>query len=51
MPQTEDEAITKAQKFDLIYSQSGYLYSVLPDAPLPLPFGQDKPEHHMLQMG
>jgi hypothetical protein len=33
MPQTKEEAITKAQHFDLIYSQSRYLYIVLPDAP------------------
>jgi hypothetical protein len=37
MPQNE----YKAQKFDLIYSQSGYLYMVLPDAPHPLPFNQE----------
>jgi hypothetical protein len=40
MPQTEDESITKSQQFGLIYSQSGHFYSVLPDAPHPLPFGQ-----------
>jgi hypothetical protein len=33
MPQNKDEAITKAQQFDLIYSQSEYLYMVLQDAP------------------
>ena len=27
------EAILKAQQFDLIYAQSGYLYTVIPDAP------------------
>jgi hypothetical protein len=43
IPQTEDEAITKAQQFDLIYSQLRYLYTMLPNAPLPLPFHQDKP--------
>jgi hypothetical protein len=32
MPQSEEEAITKAQHFDLIYSQSGYLYTCS-DAP------------------
>jgi hypothetical protein len=32
-PQSEEEAISKAQQFDLIYAQSGYLYTVLPDAP------------------
>jgi hypothetical protein len=42
-PQSKEEAISKAQQFDLIYSQSGYLYTVLPDAPRPVPFGQDKP--------
>jgi hypothetical protein len=42
-PQTEEEAINKAQQFDLIYAQSGYLYTVFPDAPRPTPFGQDKP--------
>jgi hypothetical protein len=42
-PQSEEEAISKAQQFKLIYSQSGYLYTVLPDAPRPMPFGQDKP--------
>jgi hypothetical protein len=41
-PQTEEEAISKAQQFDLIYAQSGYLYTVLPDLPKPTPFGQDK---------
>jgi hypothetical protein len=42
-PQNEYEAITKAQYFDLIYAQSRYLYTILPYAPHPLPFGQDKP--------
>src|SRR5713226_6972161 len=32
-PQFEEEAILKAQQFDLIYAQSGYLYTVIPDAP------------------
>src|SRR5713101_4720233 len=32
-PQTEEEAILKAQQFDLIYAQSGYLYTIIPDAP------------------
>jgi hypothetical protein len=41
-PQSEEEAIKKAQQFDLIYAQSGYLYTVFPDAPRPIPFGQDK---------
>jgi hypothetical protein len=43
LPPIEEEAISKAQQFKLIYSQSGYLYMVLPDAPRPMPFGQDKP--------
>jgi hypothetical protein len=42
-PQSEEEAINKAQQYDLIYSQSGYLYIVLPDLPKPMPFSQDKP--------
>ena len=32
-PQSKEEAILKAQQFDLIYAQSGYLYNVIPDAP------------------
>ena len=32
-PADEAKAIQKAQHFDLIYAQSGYLYSILPDAP------------------
>jgi hypothetical protein len=32
-PQSEEEAISKAQQYDLIYAQSGYLYTVLPDLP------------------
>ena len=31
--QSEEAAILKAQQFDLIYSQFGYLYTVIPDAP------------------
>jgi hypothetical protein len=42
-PQSEEEAISKAQQYDLIYAQSGYLYIVLPDLPKPVPLGQDKP--------
>jgi hypothetical protein len=42
-PQYEEEAISKAQQYDLIYAQSGYLYTVILDAPRPVPFGQDKP--------
>ena len=34
-PQSEEEAILKAQQFDLIYAQSGHLYTVIPDAPRP----------------
>ena len=32
-PQSEEEAILKAQQFDLIYAQSGYLYTIIPNAP------------------
>jgi hypothetical protein len=28
-PQTEEESISKAQQYNLIYAQSGYLYTVL----------------------
>jgi hypothetical protein len=42
-PQSEEEAISKSQQYNLIYSQSGYLYIVLLDLPKPVPFGQDKP--------
>jgi hypothetical protein len=41
--QSEEEAMKKAQQFNLIYAQLGYLYTVLPYAPRPVPFGQDKP--------
>jgi hypothetical protein len=37
-PQFEEEAISKAQQYDLIYAYLGYLYMVLPDAPRPIPF-------------
>jgi hypothetical protein len=30
---TEEDAIMRAQQFDLIYSQSGLLYTILPNAP------------------
>jgi hypothetical protein len=30
---SEEEAIMRAQQLELIYSQSGLLYEVLPDAP------------------
>jgi hypothetical protein len=43
-PQYEEETIRKAQQFDLIYAQSSYLYKVIPDAPRPILFGQNKPE-------
>jgi hypothetical protein len=33
MPNSEEEAIQKAQQYDLRYAQSGYLYTILPDAP------------------
>jgi hypothetical protein len=36
--QSEEEAINKAQQFDLIYAQSSYLYIVFPNAPRPIPF-------------
>ena len=32
-PQSKEEAILKAQQFDLIYAQSRYLYTVILDAP------------------
>jgi hypothetical protein len=41
-PQTEEESINKAQQYNLIYSQTGYLYTVIPDALRPVPFVQDK---------
>ena len=31
----EEEAILKAQQLDLIYSQFGILYEIIPDAPWP----------------
>ena len=31
--QSEEETILKAQQFDLIYAQSGYLDTIIPDAP------------------
>lgn len=31
-PQTEEETVSKAQHLELIYTQSGYIYHVLPDA-------------------
>jgi hypothetical protein len=38
-PQSEEEAISKAQQFDLIYAQSCYLYTLFPYEPGPIPFG------------
>jgi hypothetical protein len=32
---TEEQAIARAQYLDLVYSQSGTLYEMLPDAPRP----------------
>ena len=32
-PQSKEKAILKAQQFDLIYAQSGCLYTVIPDTP------------------
>lgn len=32
---TEDQVITRSQYLDLVYSQSGMLYDVLPDSPQP----------------
>ena len=34
-PQSKEEAILKAQQFDLIYAQSGCLYTVILDTPRP----------------
>ena len=34
-PQTEEAALQIALKYDLIYAQSGYVYTVLPDLPKP----------------
>jgi hypothetical protein len=42
-PQIEEEAINKAQQYDLIYAQLGYLYIVIPDASRPILFSHDKP--------
>ena len=42
-PQIEEEAILKAQQFDLIYAQSGYLYTIIPDAPRAGTSYQDAP--------
>ena len=46
-PQFEEEAILKAQPFDLIYAQYGYLYTVIPYAPHVGTSYQDAPrEYH-----
>ena len=34
-PQTKDTALQIALKYDLIYAQSGYVYTILPDLPRP----------------
>ena len=34
-PQTKEAALQIALKYDLIYAQSGYVYTVLPDLPRP----------------
>lgn len=34
-PQTEEAALQLALKYDLIYAQTGYVYTVLPDLPRP----------------
>ena len=48
-PQIEEEAILKAQQFDLIYAQSGYLYTIIPDAPYASTSYQDAPgESHAI---
>ena len=40
-PQTKEAALQIALKYDLIYAQSGYVYTVLPD--LPRPSGANAP--------
>jgi hypothetical protein len=37
-PRIKEEAINKAQQYDLIYAQSSYLYTVIPNASRPVPF-------------
>ena len=34
-PQTEEASLQLALKYDLIYAQTGYVYTVLPDLPRP----------------
>ena len=47
-PQCKEEAILKAQQFDLIYAQSRYLYTVILDAPCPSTSYRDAPgESHV----
>ena len=48
-PQSEEEAILKAQQFDLIYAQSRYMYTVTPDTPRPSTSYRDEPGDPMLQ--
>ena len=43
-PQSEEEAILKAQQFDLIYAHSGYLYIIIPDDAHPITSYRDAPE-------
>jgi hypothetical protein len=33
LPRNKEEVIQKAQQYDLIYTQLGYLYTILPNAP------------------
>ena len=42
-PQSKEEAILKAQQFDLIYFQSGYLYTIIPNYPHPSTSYRDAP--------
>ena len=43
----EEEAILKAQQLDFIYSQSGILYEIIPEAPRPTHDAEKpKPEAH-----
>ena len=42
-PQSKEEVILKAQQFDLIYAQSGYLYTIILDAPCVGTSYQDAP--------
>ena len=40
----EEEAILRAQQLDLIYSHSGILYDIIPNAPRPI-HSVEKPKH------